>query len=202
MCSSTVSSNLAKAVSLTSADASFGSYVARAVDASRARRGTSCLAVPSFAPRPISTPMLRAVPSTILIAASTSLALRSFILASAICLTCARLSLPTFSRFWAGLPFSIPRALRMRSEAGDVFRTKLKERSSKTVISTGMMLPASRPSFVVLFAERHDVGAVLTERRADRGRRRGLPGLELEFDDCSYFLCHWSLLSHLLRASR
>ena len=72
--------------------------------------------------------MLRAVPSTIRIAASTSLALRSFIFASAICFTCARLSLPTFSRFCAGLPFSMPIALRIRSEAGGVFRANVNER--------------------------------------------------------------------------
>src|SRR3970282_2948813 len=49
---------------------------------------------------------------------------------------------PPFSRFWEALPFSMARACRMRSEAGGVLRTKVKERSSKTVISTGMMPPA------------------------------------------------------------
>src|SRR3972149_5694136 len=89
-----------------------------------------------------STPMLRAVPSTMRMAASMSLALRSFILISAIWRTCSRLRVPTFSRFWEALPFSMPRALRMRSEAGEVLRAKVKERSSKTGISTGPMVPA------------------------------------------------------------
>ena len=65
----------------------------------------------------------------------------------------------------------------MRSEAGGVFRTNVKERSSKTVISTGTMLPAWLAVFSLYSLQNaHDVGAVLTQRRADRRRGRGLPG--------------------------
>src|SRR3989304_302066 len=85
--------------------------------------------------------MLRAVPSTIRIAASISLALRSFIFVSAIWRTWSRVSVPTFWRIWAGLPFSSPAAFLIRSEAGGVLSEKVNERSSKTMISTGMMLP-------------------------------------------------------------
>src|SRR3990172_2518748 len=86
--------------------------------------------------------MLRAVPSTIRMAASMSLALRSFIFVSAIWRTWDRLSVPTFWRIWAGLPFSSPAAFLIRSDAGGVLRAKVNDRSSKTMISTGMMLPA------------------------------------------------------------
>src|SRR3989304_5101097 len=85
--------------------------------------------------------MLRAVPSTIRIAASISFALRSFIFVSAIWRTWSRVSVPTFWRLWAGLPFSSPAAFLIRSDAGGVLRAKVNDRSSKTMISTGMMLP-------------------------------------------------------------
>src|SRR3970282_2501877 len=85
--------------------------------------------------------MLRAVHSTIRIAASISLALRSFLLVSAIWRPWFRVSVPTFWRIWAGLPFSSPAAFLIRSEAGGVLREKVNERSSKTMISTGMMMP-------------------------------------------------------------
>src|SRR3990172_2811207 len=85
--------------------------------------------------------MLRAVPSTMRMAASRSLALRSFILVSAIWRTWSRVSVPTFWRIWAGLPFSSPAAFLIRSDAGGVLREKVNERSSKTMISTGTMLP-------------------------------------------------------------
>src|SRR3970282_1040450 len=86
--------------------------------------------------------MLRAVPSTIRMAASMSLALRSFIFVSAIWRTWSRLSVPTFWRIWAGLPCASPASFLIRSDAGGVLREKVNERSSKTMISTGMMLPA------------------------------------------------------------
>ncbi len=86
--------------------------------------------------------MLRAVPSTMRTAASMSCALRSFILTSAIFFTSSREIVPTFSRFCARLPFSRPAAFLSRSDAGGVFSTNENERSSYTVISAGMMLPA------------------------------------------------------------
>ena len=58
---------------------------------------------------------------------------------------------------------------------------KVNERSSKTVISAGTMLPAWLDRLlVVLLAEAHDVDAVLAERRADGRRGVGLAGLDLE----------------------
>src|SRR3970282_332792 len=85
--------------------------------------------------------MLRAVHSTIRMSASIALAWRSCIVVSAIWRTWSRLSVPTFWRIWAGLPFSSPAAFLIRSVAGGVLREKVNERSSKTMISTGMMLP-------------------------------------------------------------
>src|SRR5437016_13308264 len=87
--------------------------------------------------------MLRAVPATIFIAASTSRAFRSSSFVSAICLTCARVRRPTFSRFGSGEPFSSPSASLISTAAGGVLVMKVNERSSKTVISTGMMRPFS-----------------------------------------------------------
>ena len=86
-------------------------------------------------------PMLRAVPSMILIAPSMSLALRSGILSSAISRTLSRDTLPTFVRFGSPEPFSTPAASRSSTAAGGVLVTKVNERSSKTVITTGMMVP-------------------------------------------------------------
>src|SRR5207248_3423930 len=55
-----------------------------------------------------SRPIERAVPATIFIAASISLAFRSGIFSSAILRTWARVTFPTFWRFEVGLPFSMP----------------------------------------------------------------------------------------------
>src|SRR5207237_7354911 len=90
-----------------------------------------------------STPMERAVPSTILTAASRSFALRSGNFVRAISSTLARVILPTFSLFGTADPFSIPAALRIRSAAGGVFVTNVKERSSKTVTTAGTIVPAN-----------------------------------------------------------
>jgi hypothetical protein len=87
-------------------------------------------------------PIERAVPSIWRIAASTSFALRSAILVSAICWSWARVTLPTFSRFVGPEPLSRPAAFFRRSPAGGVLRTKLNERSSKIVICAGMIWPA------------------------------------------------------------
>ena len=83
--------------------------------------------------------MLRAVPSTILIAASTFAALRSCILLSAISRTLSRPSLATFFLLGSPEAFSRPAAFFSRTAAGGVLVTKVKERSSNTVISTGMV---------------------------------------------------------------
>jgi len=63
-------------------------------------------------------------------------------LASAIERTCSRVTVPAFSRRGLSEPFSIPAAFFSRLTAGGVFRTNVKLRSSKTVISAGTTSPA------------------------------------------------------------
>ena len=80
--------------------------------------------------------------------------------------------------------------------AGGVFVMNVNERSSKTVISTGVMRPFSCGGLrVERLAELHDVDAVLAERRADRRRRVGLAARDLELDECQNFLRHRVFLS-------
>src|SRR5205807_9596510 len=85
--------------------------------------------------------MLRAAPSIMRIAAWTSLAFKSFILISAISRTLARGIVPAVARPGVPLPLSILAAFLIRSAAGGVLVTKLKERSSKIVISAGITMP-------------------------------------------------------------
>src|SRR3712207_3439717 len=87
--------------------------------------------------------MERAVPSMILAAWSTSVAFRSGILRSAIWRTWSRVIVPTLFRFGSPDPLSRPMACLIRTAAGGVFVMKVNERSSKTVISTGMIVPFS-----------------------------------------------------------
>jgi hypothetical protein len=64
----------------------------------------------------------------------------------------------------------------MSTGAGGVLVTKVKVRSSKIVISTGMMVPRwALGAGVVLLAEVHDRDAVGAERGTDGRRGRGLP---------------------------
>src|SRR3990172_78695 len=63
-------------------------------------------------------PMLRAGPSTLRMAASRSVALRSASLAAAISRTCSRVTLPTGVRPAASGPLVTPAALRRMSGAG------------------------------------------------------------------------------------
>ena len=53
------------------------------------------------------------------------------------------MSRPTLARFGSPEPDSIPSASLMRTAAGGVFVMNVNDRSSKTVISTGMMRPFS-----------------------------------------------------------
>src|SRR5690606_25853642 len=97
---------------------------------------------PSIAPDAyfaISNPMLFAVPSTMLQAASRLLVLRSGNFIFAISSICAQVTLPTFLRLGSPEPFSRFRAFLRRSGTGEVLVTKLKLRSAYTVITTGMM---------------------------------------------------------------
>ena len=75
-------------------------------------------------------PMERAVPSTIFIAASMSLALRSGIFVVAISRTWSLVSLPTLSVCGTPEPLATPAAFLISSAAGGVFVMKVKDRSS------------------------------------------------------------------------
>mmetsp|Transcript_12039 Transcript_12039/g.38093 ORF Transcript_12039/g.38093 Transcript_12039/m.38093 type:complete len:297 (-) Transcript_12039:100-990(-) len=86
-------------------------------------------------------PMFLAVPATIFIAASMFFVLRSGILTLAISSSCAFVIEPTLSLCGCAEPFCTPAALLMSTDAGGVFRTKVNERSSYTVISAGMIMP-------------------------------------------------------------
>ena len=74
--------------------------------------------------------MLRAVPATMLIAASSEPALRSGIFCSAICFTCSRVSFATLVLLGVGDAVSIPHAFLMSTGAGGVLVMKEKERSA------------------------------------------------------------------------
>src|SRR5437016_5021751 len=114
--------------------------------------------------------MLRAAPSIMRIAASMSLAFKSFILVCAISRTLARRIVPAVARPGVPLPLSMPAAFLIRSAAGGVLVTKLNERSSKIVIS-----------------------AVLAQRRADGRRGRGFASGQLQGDDGFDLFCHLDL---------
>ena len=86
--------------------------------------------------------MFLAVPSMIRIAGSTPVAFRSGSLISAISRSCALVTDPTFSVLGLPDPFSTPAAFCSSTDAGGVLRMNVKERSSYTVISTGMIVPA------------------------------------------------------------
>src|SRR5829696_2488320 len=87
--------------------------------------------------------MLLAVPAITSIAWSTSRAFRSCSFVSAIERSCARLIRPTLFRFGSADPLSSPSASLIRTAAGGVLVMKVNERSSKTVISTGVIRPFS-----------------------------------------------------------
>src|SRR5215472_13789767 len=87
-------------------------------------------------------PMLRAVPFTLLMAASRLAAFKSGIFCLAMSLTCFSVTLPTFSLLGAPEPLAIPAARFSSTEAGGVLVMKVKERSLYTVITTGMIRPA------------------------------------------------------------
>src|SRR5680860_298954 len=79
----------------------------------------------------------------ILVAWSRSFALRSGIFFSAISRAWSRVIVATLSRFGSPEPLEIPAACLIRIAAGGVLVMKVNERSSKTVISTGMIVPLS-----------------------------------------------------------
>src|SRR5579862_565572 len=86
--------------------------------------------------------MLRAVPFTEFIAASTVKQLRSGILILAISSTCCIVILPTRFLFGSADPLAMPTARLIRIGTGGVLVMKVKERSEKIVITTGMISPS------------------------------------------------------------
>src|ERR1700735_2031996 len=95
-------------------------------------------------------PMERAVPAMIFSAASIVVAFRSGILVCAMSRTWALVMLPTLVLCGSALPLSTPAAFLISSGAGGVLVMKVKLRSSKMEISTGMMLPRW-PSVAALY---------------------------------------------------
>src|SRR6266403_808341 len=86
--------------------------------------------------------MLRAVPLTEFMAASTVKQLRSGILILAISSTCLSVILPTRFLLGSAEPLAMPTARLMSTGTGGVLVMKVKERSEKMVITTGMMSPS------------------------------------------------------------
>src|SRR5205807_278683 len=86
-------------------------------------------------------PIDRAVPATCFLAASMSSVLRSGSLVRAISVTCASVIVATTSRPGVWDALSSLAAARRSTGVGGVFVTNVNERSSKTVISTGTIVP-------------------------------------------------------------
>src|SRR5580658_3518026 len=86
--------------------------------------------------------MERAVPFTEFIAASTVKQFRSGILILAISSTCFSVILPTRFLFGSAEPFAMPTARLISTGTGGVLVMKVKERSEKMVITTGMISPS------------------------------------------------------------
>src|ERR1700675_4902571 len=88
--------------------------------------------------------MLRALPAIVRTAASRLAAVKSGIFTLAISSSCLRDILPTLEVFGVALPFGMPSALAMSTDAGGVFMMKVKLRSLYTVITTGVGKPFSK----------------------------------------------------------
>src|SRR4029077_12773896 len=89
------------------------------------------------------TPIERALPATMRIAASRSAALRSGIFALAISSTCFLVILPTLSVCGRALPDSMPAAFLMSTVVGGVLMVKVKLLSAYAVITQGSGRPGS-----------------------------------------------------------
>src|ERR1043166_6815263 len=86
--------------------------------------------------------MLRAVPLTEFMAASTVKQLRSGILILAISSTCFSVILPTRFLFGSGEPLARFTARLISTGTGGVLVMKVNERSEKIVMTTGIMRPS------------------------------------------------------------
>src|ERR1700722_19447032 len=89
-----------------------------------------------------STPMLRAVPLTLRTAAATSKQFRSGIFSLAISSTCCSVILPTLVLFGSAEPLARFTARLMSTGTGGVLVMKVKDRSLKIVMTTGMISPS------------------------------------------------------------
>ena len=87
------------------------------------------------------TPIERAVPATILIAASTEAAFKSSIFCSAIAFTCSFVIDATFSLFGFPEPFSNLIAFLINTATGGTFVINVNDLSEYTVITTGIIIP-------------------------------------------------------------
>src|SRR5579863_6273788 len=97
--------------------------------------------------------MERAVPLTLRMAAATSKQLRSGILILAISSTCFSVILPTLVLCGSGEPLAILTARLISTGTGGVLVMKVKDRSEKMVITTGMIRPSwSLPDVLALKA--------------------------------------------------
>src|SRR6266436_4828741 len=94
--------------------------------------------------------MLRAVPITVRTADSRLVVLRSTSLIFAISSTCFFVTLPTLLRFGSAEPFAMLAARFSRTDAGGVFRMKVKVRSVYTVTSTGKIIPSGSLAVLAL----------------------------------------------------
>src|SRR5579863_12909 len=101
----------------------------------------------------MSTPIERAVPLTLRIAASTSKQFRSGILIFAISSTWAAVILPTFVLCGSAEPLAMLTARLISTGTGGVLVMNVNERSEKIVITTGMISPSwSLPEVLALNA--------------------------------------------------
>ena len=94
-------------------------------------------------------PIERAVPFTLLTAASTEAAFRSGIFCLAISSTCFSVTLPTLSLLGVPDPLATPAARFNRIAAGGVLVMKVNERSVYTETTTGMIRPSSSLALVL-----------------------------------------------------
>src|SRR5437660_12467893 len=115
---------------------------------SLARAGGSKTRLHTISYPTTSMPIDRAVPRTLLIAASTEAAFKSGIFCLAISSTCFAVTLPTLSLLGVPDPFAIPAARLSSTEAGGVLVINVNDRSLYPLTTTGTIRPSSSFAFV------------------------------------------------------
>src|ERR1051325_163445 len=118
----------------------------------------------------------------VLMALSRLVGFKSGIFVRAISSILAREIVPTFSRFGRPEPFGTPDAFLRRSAAGGVLVSKVKERSAKTVITTGILRSGSICAVFALKALQNSM--ILTPCWPKAGPMGGA-GLALPAGTCS-----------------